>query len=622
MTGCGKRSPRTVLVVAMGHDLRLFERHLRHYRALGVDDVLVDIQTGSGNADELLESVTATAARHGAQIVAVEPGPYTGTRVRRERLVAAHCRPDDWLVIADLDEFHEYPTRLDRITAYCDAHGYDFVMGELVDRVAPGGVLAELDERPLSAQFPLGCHLTRDLCGGWSRKVVLARPAVAIVEGNHEALCGNGCPEERIHVPIHHFRWDARVVDKNRFMIDSIRERGLYHWNEKERLLRHLEAGGGRIDVTSRRLGSRALGGTIPAIDDRSRCSGAQAMISPVSDCHRRPVVAPCTWMDDAQAQFEVHGPGGTARFSNSPIPALLWQRCHGKVSLRQIELAIGESPEVAGEAIGIDVEATLRRIVEQLRCVGAIHWHDESPRPGEGDRPLRLLYVDDRVPHGERNQEQTRSEGVLRAMPACGFAPTMFPTHGFRWQDARQSESLSAAGVAVVSIRRSTTLGRFLYRHLELFDAIWARGRDNFELVTRHLATRHRQPALVLDDGHHNPGGDHSPPDDGPAPPSHADIIVRAEPGPAPQDATSTPVFVIPRAGDGDGSLAASRDAEAPGLESTLREIRRRLAQRPPGSGDGHGAPARVAGDQPAPPGPAADQGAKQTRPSSAGGR
>lgn len=578
-------SPRIVLVLVVGHDLRLFERHLRHYRALGVDRIVVDIQTGSGNADQWLESAKRAARTHEAEIVSIAPGPYVGTRARRERIVDDYCRSDDWLVIADLDEFHEYPTRLDRLVDYCESGGYDFVMGEFVDRVGPDGATVALDDQPLSVQFPVGCHLTRNLCGGWSRKVVLARPWVRIVEGNHEALAGRGCPEDRIYVPIHHFRWDAEVAEKNRYMIESIRERGLYHWIEKDRLLRHLDSNGGRIDVNDHRLASRPLGGLIPAVDNRPWPSGAQAMISPVSPCHRRPLVTPCTWMDHVDCRFEVHAPRGTARSFNTPVPAFLWSRSRGAHSVRQIILDACDEFDRDHD----DISKALTRTIEQWRGIGAIRWHDER-RDEAIDEPVRLLFVDERVPREAQDAAAPGNGPLLRALVSNGFAVTMFPVQGLAWDDTAHADALAAAGIAVVTHQRQTTLERFLSSHLEWIDVIWVRGRRRLDDLVDDLSGRSRRPVIILDDdaetvdgeavgGSSDRHGDGVEAGSAEMLPPGADIVVCRSDGRHVATTETTPVFAIPRQGSLQDRSEDRVHDDAAWISRAVCEIRRCIA-------------------------------------------
>ncbi len=501
MAGKSDASSDIVLVVAMGYDIRLAEWHLQHYKALGVTRILLDIQTGSGNTDLLLKDVEKAAEKHGAEIVYTEPGRYLGTRQRRERLVDRFCEPGDWLVVADVDEFHEYPASLHRIVHYCESGGYDFVMGELVDRLACDGTLPDLDERPLSAQFPLGSNLTRNLCGGWARKVVICRNNVSLGEGNHEALSGTCCPQDRIYVPVHHFRWDSLVLEKSRFMIESIKCRGSDHWIEKSRFLRHLERNDGKIDVGDPELNIRFLEGTIPASSDSVIGSGAKALISPESRLHKRPKIAPRSWFEIGYGTGVVHGPRGTIHFSDTECISFLWRQCHGRSSIRQLELNLSENLDSTDR----HAHLVLRRTMEQLQRIGAMEFRRDTEPVSHTDTRvnLRLLYLDDRVPRPSDGYLCDRSAAILGSLASNGFDVIFFPLSGTGPNDNRDVVALERLGISVVSSHREISLRNFLATHLELFDVIWASRAGIFRELLEALAVRSWRPRLVYDCEH-----------------------------------------------------------------------------------------------------------------------
>ncbi|KAJ8603002.1 hypothetical protein CTAYLR_001533 [Chrysophaeum taylorii] len=91
----------------------------------------------------------------------------------RERVVNAALEPDDWLVVADVDEFHQFPgPEIEAFVEEVERYGANYVMARWEDRVALDGELkhvAALDksneaETSLEAQFPLRCSMTQ-----WTR---------------------------------------------------------------------------------------------------------------------------------------------------------------------------------------------------------------------------------------------------------------------------------------------------------------------------------------------------------------------------------------------------------------------------------------------------------------------
>lgn len=103
----------------------------------------------------------------------------------RDALVQEHLDPRDWLVVADVDELHQFPGLLAHdgsrgaaspaagvapIAAFlsrAEAAGANFVTAQWEDRVAEGGVLAHVGAldagdgaTALEAQYPLRCSMT------------------------------------------------------------------------------------------------------------------------------------------------------------------------------------------------------------------------------------------------------------------------------------------------------------------------------------------------------------------------------------------------------------------------------------------------------------------------------
>ena len=114
-------------------------------------------------------------------------------------LLSEHVtRLEDWVSIADSDEFQSYPglgggggrgarsaTIGDALRAV-EAAGANFVMGQMVDRVSPDGVLAPV--RPVGSlfqQFPNECHVVQRLTKGYTYKVVAFKAYWRTNTGNH-----------------------------------------------------------------------------------------------------------------------------------------------------------------------------------------------------------------------------------------------------------------------------------------------------------------------------------------------------------------------------------------------------------------------------------------------------
>jgi hypothetical protein len=162
--------------------------------------------------------------------------------------------PDDWFVVADLDEFQVYDRPLADLVAWCDTHGYDYVEGCYLDRVAGDGSFPAVAPGSLWDQFPLAGGISFPLCGATPTKVVLARGRIRLELGHHTAKEGRGVPHRDAYAQVHHFKWNDTVVErtrlrKSRFQTGTWRITYPAVLAETIRFLDHVDAHGGRIDV-------------------------------------------------------------------------------------------------------------------------------------------------------------------------------------------------------------------------------------------------------------------------------------------------------------------------------------------------------------------------------------
>ncbi|KAI7843139.1 hypothetical protein COHA_003310 [Chlorella ohadii] len=99
--------------------------------------------------------------------------------------------PSDWVVAADVDEFHDWGAGQgrfikDAIAEIAESSNpmYSYIRGRLVDRVARDGRLAAVQQpmgdsqanvQSIFKQFPLACNVTNKLYRGWDTKIVAYR---------------------------------------------------------------------------------------------------------------------------------------------------------------------------------------------------------------------------------------------------------------------------------------------------------------------------------------------------------------------------------------------------------------------------------------------------------------
>jgi hypothetical protein len=252
-------------VSVVGSDTGLLDAALAHYRGLGVESFHLTGHIESFEDPEFRRAQDVLA-RHGLAFTAVHQGPWDEDL--NAYLIRAQMRrhPADWWVVADLDEFHVYDQPLTDIIAACEAGGYDYVMGALLDRVAADGSLATLEPTAsIWAQYALAGLVTLRVLRGATSKVTLARGDVPLHLGQHGALTGRPVPAATAFAQVHHFKWTDSVLPRLTRRVQAYSS-GEWHLTypmitgESRRLLRHLEANGGRFDVSAEKLALHPCG--------------------------------------------------------------------------------------------------------------------------------------------------------------------------------------------------------------------------------------------------------------------------------------------------------------------------------------------------------------------------
>jgi hypothetical protein len=242
------------LVSMLGGDVAVVPQMVEHYRKLGVESFLL-IRHAEHPTDPVHQATEDIVHAAGLELYETHLGPWhedlNATLI--ERTMARY--PDDWFVIADLDELHVLDRPLPDLLAWCDAHGYDVVEGCYLDRVAADGGFPVLTEAPLWEQFPLAGGLSFPLLGATPTKVVAARGWVRLELGHHTAKKGRVAPHREAYAQVHHFKWNDSVVErtrlrKRRFQSGAWRLTYPSVLSETIRFLDHVTAHGGRIDVS------------------------------------------------------------------------------------------------------------------------------------------------------------------------------------------------------------------------------------------------------------------------------------------------------------------------------------------------------------------------------------
>jgi hypothetical protein len=159
-----------------------------------------------------------------------------------------YCRPEEYCVPTDLDEFHVFPKVRDfnDVQKLCEKEGADYVMGILKDRITVDGSFPmNIDPyRSIWEQFPKTCYVTHTVQKSGCNKVMMAKGNLEIISGHHV------CFSKRFskYGATFHFKWFGPIYEKEKQKLIQYRDVKKYHWaSEWENLVKHLDANGGKF---------------------------------------------------------------------------------------------------------------------------------------------------------------------------------------------------------------------------------------------------------------------------------------------------------------------------------------------------------------------------------------
>jgi hypothetical protein len=215
------------LVTVIGHGTNLLPHFIKHYKQY-VDEINIvvyesDIHPSLG--DEVKKIVENY---DNVNIVKVHKDRlFDWERVTMLYNYVTNRKPNDWWVVADIDEFHLYPNDdLGKLISDCDNRGYDIVRGGFIDRIGRGGEFTELvDDTLIWEQFPNAGFFRYPMSGANPNKICVMKGYIELTSGQHYAnINGNttwrwqGWNHPLISqdntVQVHHFKWDKTSIDR------------------------------------------------------------------------------------------------------------------------------------------------------------------------------------------------------------------------------------------------------------------------------------------------------------------------------------------------------------------------------------------------------------------------
>ncbi len=299
--------------VGVENDLPLLPHFLRYYLQLGIDPGRIHIVlNASVDDDPRLGEARSVLATHGAVPAEEWTEPYTsrGMWEKRREIQRRVAAPSDWVISADVDEFHEFPTDLGSFLAYCDGKGVTCVQGVFIDRLAPGGALAPVAPEPsVWDQFPIEADVICTIRAGEGGSFEYGTVNIMACRGDVFPNLGGHHPIEdgepisylfgrqlaqfprirdaafRFSVPlrVHHFKWTEGVLDthRRRLATPGASKKGSAYGR---RLLDYFDRRGGRVALDEVPVRTSRLADLVPW---RARVSALRA----TTEIHRWPAL-------------------------------------------------------------------------------------------------------------------------------------------------------------------------------------------------------------------------------------------------------------------------------------------------------------------------------------------
>jgi hypothetical protein len=221
------------LVTIIGHGTNLLPHFINHYKNY-VDEINIVVYETSINhllANKVAEIIESEP---NVKIVKViQDRVFDWEKVTSLYNYIKSRNPNDWWVIADIDEFHLYPNDdLRTLIDDCEKNGWDVVRGGFIDRIGRDGEFPEIKENEsIFKQFPTMGFFRYPMSKACPNKICVTKGYVEITSGQHYAKIDGqttwkwqGWNHPLINpdssVQVHHFKWDSTCIERIKAVAD------------------------------------------------------------------------------------------------------------------------------------------------------------------------------------------------------------------------------------------------------------------------------------------------------------------------------------------------------------------------------------------------------------------
>ena len=227
------------LVTVIGHGVELLPHFIKHYQ-MYVDQIQIVVYENELNPNIKSEIEEIISEHRNVKIVkTVYERVFDWELVTKLYNEVKLFKPNDWWVVADIDEFHYYPeNKLRNLIAECNTNGWDLVRGGFIDRIGQFGFFGRIrSDASLFEQFPMMGFFRYPMSGACPNKVCVMKGYVELTNGQHYANI-NGqttwrwqgwnhpliAPYQTHSVQVHHFKWDSKCAERIKAVADVKRD--------------------------------------------------------------------------------------------------------------------------------------------------------------------------------------------------------------------------------------------------------------------------------------------------------------------------------------------------------------------------------------------------------------
>ena len=222
------------LVTVIGHGTNLLSHFINHYKKY-VDEINIAVYE-TDTYPLLGNEVKEIIDNHdNVKIIKViKDRIFDWEKVTQLYNFVKNTQPNDWWVIADIDEFHLYPDdNLRKVINNCEENGWDVVRGGFIDRIGDDGTFPEInDDKSLFEQFPIMGFFRYPMSKACPNKICITKGYVEITSGQHYAKIdgqttwkwqGWNHPliNSQDYVQVHNFKWDKTCFNRIKAVADT-----------------------------------------------------------------------------------------------------------------------------------------------------------------------------------------------------------------------------------------------------------------------------------------------------------------------------------------------------------------------------------------------------------------